>query len=134
MILIRRISTVVGCGLMLVGVALLDLVLTLTIYGAITLIFGATFLRAWRQRKARPERSKAEQIEAMKRFVRKQRRWDIFQAIFLIYLMGVFYWLTGVSATTVLVAVGGAILSTERLLVEPRIWATLSRDEGFSLS
>jgi flagellar biosynthesis protein FlhB len=134
MILTRRISTFVGVALMLVGMALLDFVLMLTIYGVIALLFGVTFLRARRRSKSRPRPSKAEQIEAVKRFVHKQRRVDIFTAIFLVYLVGVFYWLDGFSATTILVALGGGVLSVERLLVEPRIWAALSRDEGFTLS
>jgi hypothetical protein len=92
------------------------------------------YLRARRRSRSRPRPTRAEQVEAAKRFIRTQRRWDIFQAIFVVYLVGVLYWLEGLSASTVLVALGGAVLSTERLLVEPRIWAALSREQGFSLS
>jgi flagellar biosynthesis protein FlhB len=134
MVLIRRVATAIGMALMLIGLALIDLVLMLTIYGIAGLVFGVTLWRAWRRKRSKPPRSRTEQIEAMREFVHKQRRVDVLQAIFLIYLVGVLYWLDGPSASTLLFALGGVVLSAERLLVEPRIWAALSREQGFSLS
>lgn len=134
MILVRRVATAVGCGLMLLGIAIVSPLLMLTIYGVIGLIFGIVFLDARRRSRSRPRPTKTEQVEAVKRFVQKQRRVDMFQAIFLAYLIAVLYWLQGLSTSTLLFAFGGALVSAERLLVEPRIWAAISREDGLSLS
>jgi hypothetical protein len=134
MILIRRIATPVGIALFLIGMALLDPVLALSVYAVIGLLLGGTYLRARRRSRSSPRPTRAEQVEAANRFIHTQRRWDIFQAIFVVYIVGALYWIEGLGAPIVLVALGGAVLSAERLLVEPRIWAALSRQEGFGLS
>ena len=136
MIMIRRLAIPLGFVLMLVAMALISPVLAVTICSGVGLLLGLVVLRAlWRRRSNPPgHRSEEEEVEAGKRFIEKQRRLNRFQAIFLVYLVGVLYWIEGLTAPTVLFAVGGAVIALETLVVEPRIWASIAREKGFSLS
>jgi cytochrome b subunit of formate dehydrogenase len=133
MILIRRIVTPIGCILMLLGIALLDPVLALSFYAMIALLFGFVFLRARRRDRSLPPKTKAEEIEGVKQFIHKAHRMDIFGALLFVYMVGVLLWIVGLTVPILLFVVGGVALWAERLLVEPRIWADLSRKHGFSL-
>jgi hypothetical protein len=129
--MLRYLPTPLGVGLILAGLSVITsprtVILLLAGTGAVLALLIALAV-ARRKRSGEPRKQTAsEEISRWREFEARRRRSAPWESAFYLLIAVMSVWLEGLTLGTILIVAGVGLLLISRWLVEPHIWAEITR-------